>query len=155
MYKILHIPSGLVLDIPSDINKEEANKTIKWLCRLHKQYMVASFRTQRHMGYANLLSKFDHLYEDELEAFFISETKKRFQITDVATLAMYPGYWPSEKAATHALATALRKQHDGSLTTLRKWCLRHIPAASVTGSLFDNFKTDWTNKIGHFNVVEV
>jgi hypothetical protein len=155
MYKILHIPSGLVLDIPSDVNKEEADKTIRQLVRLHKQYMVSSRHKQRHMGYVKLLSKFDHLYECELEAFFVSETKKRFQIMHTFTCAYYEEFYNSKEQAELALNNALKKQqlfHN----KLRAWCIPVLGLQKDNNMIaFDDPKKNYNNHKGKFIIVEV
>jgi hypothetical protein len=117
--------------------------------------MLASFRTQRHMGYANLLSKFDHLYEYELEAFFISETKKRFQIMHTVTLNYYEEFYNRKDQAELALNDALKKQHLFH-NKLRAWCIPVLGLQNDNNMIaFDDPKKKYSNHKGKFIIVEV
>ena len=157
MYKILHIPSGLVVDHPSDLNLEEAQKTIKYLCRLHKQYMsIINPMNRRYLREAHkLFEKMSSLHISELEAFFVTEKKQRFQVMHNITRSYYEEFYDHRNQAELALNDALKKQRHFH-NKLRAWFIPLLGLPEDDNKIaFDDPKKTYSNRKREFMIVEV
>ena len=144
MYKILYIPTGIILNITSQPNKAESDKFIKFLC---KDYNSSGYI------YSDLKSLLPtQIYEPEFESIFVNEPSRRFQIMYISSNCYFPYYFNDKAAATKCLWDALGKQYQPTdlATELRLWIL-----PLVTSRTFNNTKAHYRHHITSFTVVEV